>query len=228
MKTRKDAIAENLQNVRRGIDEVAIAAGRVPSDITLIVVTKTYPASDIEILHSLGITNIGENRDQEARSKYPLVNAELSWHHIGQLQRNKVKSVLTWADVVHSIDRSDLVMEVGRRAERPVDIFLQVSLDSDSIGRAGALESELKRLGDTCAQFEYLRLQGLMAVAPLQVPAAQAFERLREIHLKFMEDFPHASALSAGMSQDYEEAIKSGATHVRIGSSILGSRPFVR
>jgi pyridoxal phosphate enzyme (YggS family) len=228
MKTRKDAIAENLQNVRRGIDEVAIAAGRVPSDITLIVVTKTYPASDIEILHSLGITNIGENRDQEARSKYPLVNAELSWHHIGQLQRNKVKSVLTWADVIHSIDRSDLVMEVGRRADRPVDIFLQVSLDSDSIGRAGALESELKRLGDTCAQFEYLRLQGLMAVAPLQVPAARAFERLREIHLKFMEDFPHASALSAGMSQDYEEAIKFGATHVRIGSSILGSRPFVR
>jgi pyridoxal phosphate enzyme (YggS family) len=228
MNTRKDSIAENLNNVRRGIDDVAIAVGRAPSDITLIVVTKTYPSSDIEILHSLGITNIGENRDQEARSKFPLVNAELSWHHIGQLQRNKVKSVLTWADVIHSIDRSDLVMEVGRRAGRPVDIFLQVSLDSDSIGRAGALESELKRLGDTCAQFEYLRLQGLMAVAPLQVPAAQAFERLREIHLKFMEDFPHASALSAGMSQDYEEAIKFGATHVRIGSSILGSRPFVR
>ena len=228
MNTRKDSIAENLNYVRRGIDDVAIAVGRAPSDITLIVVTKTYPASDIEILHSLGITNIGENRDQEARSKYPLVNAELSWHHIGQLQRNKVKSVLTWADVIHSIDRSDLVMEVGRRADRPVDIFLQVSLDSDSIGRAGALESELKRLGDTCAQFEYLRLQGLMAVAPLQVPAARAFERLREIHLKFMEDFPHASALSAGMSQDYEEAIKFGATHVRIGSSILGSRPFVR
>ena len=228
MNTRKDSIAENLNNVRRGIDDVAIAVGRAPSDITLIVVTKTYPSSDIEILHSLGITNIGENRDQEARSKFPLVNAELSWHHIGQLQRNKVKSVLTWADVIHSIDRSDLVMEVGRRADRPVDIFLQVSLDSDSIGRAGALESELKRLGDTCAQFEYLRLQGLMAVAPLQVPAAQAFERLREIHLKFMEDFPHASALSAGMSQDYEEAIKFGATHVRIGSSILGSRPFVR
>ena len=228
MNTRKDSIAENLNNVRRGIDDVAIAVGRAPSDITLIVVTKTYPSSDIEILHSLGITNIGENRDQEARSKFPFVNAELSWHHIGQLQRNKVKSVLTWADVIHSIDRSDLVMEVGRRAGRPVDIFLQVSLDSDSIGRAGALESELKRLGDTCAQFEYLRLQGLMAVAPLQVPAAQAFERLREIHLKFMEDFPHASALSAGMSQDYEEAIKFGATHVRIGSSILGSRPFVR
>jgi pyridoxal phosphate enzyme (YggS family) len=228
MNTRKDSIAENLNNVRRGIDDVAIAVGRAPSDITLIVVTKTYPSSDIEILHSLGITNIGENRDQEARSKFPLVNAELSWHHIGQLQRNKVKSVLTWADVIHSIDRSDLVMEVGRRAGRPVDIFLQVSLDSDSIGRAGALESELKRLGDTCAQFEYLRLQGLMAVAPLQVPAAQAFERLREIHLKFMEDFPHASALSAGMSQDYQEAIKFGATHVRIGSSILGSRPFVR
>ena len=228
MNTRKDSIAENLNYVRRGIDDVAIAVGRAPSDITLIAVTKTYPASDIEILHSLGITNIGENRDQEARSKFPLVNAELSWHHIGQLQRNKVKSVLTWADVIHSIDRSDLVMEVGRRAERPVNIFLQVSLDSDSVGRAGAPESELKRLGDTCAQFEYLRLQGLMAVAPLQVPAAQAFERLRKIHLKFMEDFPHASALSAGMSQDYQEAIKFGATHVRIGSSILGSRPFVR
>ena len=228
MNTRKDSIAENLNNVRRGIDDVAIAVGRAPSDITLIVVTKTYPSSDIEILHSLGITNIGENRDQEARSKFPFVNAELSWHHIGQLQRNKVKSVLTWADVIHSIDRSDLVMEVGRRAGRPVDIFLQVSLDSDSIGRAGALESELKRLGETCAQFEYLRLQGLMAVAPLQVPAAQAFERLREIHLRFMQDFPHAIALSAGMSQDYEDAIKFGATHVRIGSSILGSRPFVR
>ena len=228
MNTRRDQIAENLNNVHRGIGEAAVAAGRAPRDITLIVVTKTYPASDLEILHSLGITDIGENRDQEARSKYPLVNAELSWHHIGQLQRNKVKSVLTWADVIHSIDRSDLVMEVGRRAEKHLDIFLQVSLDSDSMGRAGALESELKHLGDSCSQFEHLHLQGLMAVAPLRVPAAQAFERLREIHLKFMLDFPHASALSAGMSQDYEDAIKFGATHVRIGSSILGSRPFVR
>ena len=114
MNTRRDEIAENLNNVHRGIGEAAVAAGRAPSDITLIVVTKTYPASDLEILHSLGITDIGENRDQEARSKYPFVNAELSWHHIGQLQRNKVKSVLTWADVIHSIDRSDLVMEVGQ------------------------------------------------------------------------------------------------------------------
>ena len=220
MSTRKEEITRNLQEVRERINRAAQSAGRDPADIQLIVVTKTFPVSDIEILRELGEVNFGENRDQEAAPKAQTVAA--TWHFQGQIQSNKIKSICEWADVIHSISSEKEVLKFAQ-SPRKHQLFLQVSLDGQE-GRGGASSAELTRLADLVNASNNLELMGLMAVAPLGIDPENAFADLAQINQGFQGQFPNSKYLSAGMSGDFEAAIKFGATHIRVGSSILGSR----
>ena len=218
---RRSEITSNLQVVRDEISKAVINAGRSLDEITLIAVTKTFPASDVEILRDLGVTHFGENRDADAAPKADAVAG--TWHFQGQIQSNKLKSITTWANVIHSLDEIRHFEVIEKSAPHPLDIFCQVSLDG-SEGRGGVSEQKLYELAQAIEKSATHRLQGLMAVAPLGVDPSAAFSKLSAIHKAFMADFPKANKLSAGMSGDYKEAIAYGATHIRIGSSILGSR----
>jgi pyridoxal phosphate enzyme (YggS family) len=208
---RKAELAQNLAEIK----------ATIPDSVHLIVVTKTFPLSDAQLLHELGVTEFGENRDQEGREKAPLVPGK--WHFQGQLQSNKLKSICSWADVIQTIDTPRYVDLVSKAAEKDLEVFIQVSLDGDT-HRGGALPTELTAIADQILATSNLKLQGLMAVAPLGEAPDQAFERLAVIHQAFKSNFPAAPYLSAGMSGDYLSAISHGATHIRVGSSILGSR----
>lgn len=208
---RKAELAQNLAAVK----------ATIPNDVHLIVVTKTFPLSDAQILHELGVAEFGENRDQEGKEKAPLVPGK--WHFQGQLQSNKLKSICSWADVIQTIDTTRYVELVSKAAEKEIEVFIQVSLDGQT-HRGGALPADLNEIADSILNSGNLKLQGLMAVAPLGEQPDQAFQRLSKIHQGFKESYPNAPYLSAGMSGDYLSAISHGATHVRVGSSILGSR----
>lgn len=229
-----DRISElqaNLHDVEREISDACIAANRNRADVTLIAVTKTWPASDVDLLATLGITDVGENRDQEARPKRDEVqSATLNWHAIGQLQTNKAKSVATWADVVHSVDRLDLVTALAKAVagrKPPLKVLIQANLDlNPTENRGGALPNELLKLAEQISQCEGLHLQGVMGVAPLAGDDEMAFFRLQEFAHQIQSAFPEANWISAGMSGDFAIALKYGATHLRIGSSILGNRGF--
>jgi len=202
--------------------------------VTLIAVTKTFPASDVRLLSELGVRDVGENRDQEAAPKAAECAAlapKLTWHFIGQLQTNKATSVVRYAGVVHSVDRLRLVRALGaaaRKAGRVVTCLVQVSLDQDE-ARGGVPESALPALAAAVAGEGGLMLGGVMAMAPLDVPPAQAFAPLPRIAGVVRAAYPDAVIVSAGMSGDLEEAIAAGATHVRVGTALLGGRPgFVR
>jgi len=221
----------NLLDVERDISEACIAANRNRADVTLIAVTKTWPASDVDLLAGLGVTDVGENRDQEAKPKHEEVLAKnLTWHAIGQLQTNKAKSVAAWADVVHSVDRIDLVTAltkavVGR--DLPLGVLIQANLDPNPTeNRGGALPNELLKLAELISQCDGLRLKGVMGVAPLGGDDEFAFSKLQEFASQIQNMFPQANWISAGMSGDFGTALKFGATHLRIGSSILGNRGF--
>ena len=218
---RRSEITSNLQVVRDEISKAVASTGRSLDEITLIAVTKTFPASDVEILRDLGVTHFGENRDADAAPKASTVAG--TWHFQGQIQSNKLKSITTWANVIHSLDEIRHFEVIEKSAPHPLDIFCQFSLDG-SEGRGGVSEQKLYELAQAIEKSATHRLQGLMAVAPLGVDPADAFSKLSAIHKAFMADFPRANKLSAGMSGDFKEAIAHGATHIRIGSSILGSR----
>ena len=218
---RRSEITSNLEAVHDQISKAVASAGRSLDEITLIAVTKTFPASDVEILRDLGITHFGENRDSDAAPKASTVAG--TWHFQGQIQSNKLKSITTWANVIHSLDEIRHFEVIEKSAPHPLDIFCQVSLDG-SEGRGGVSEQKLYELAQAIEKSATHRLLGLMAVAPLGVDPSAAFSKLSAIHKAFMADFPKANKLSAGMSGDYKEAIAHGATHIRIGSSILGSR----
>ncbi len=218
---RRSEIAGNLEAVREQISKAAESAGRSVDEITLIAVTKTFPASDVEILKDLGVSNFGENRDSDAAPKATAISG--TWHFQGQIQSNKLKSITSWANVIHSLDEIRHFEVIEKSAPHPLDIFCQVSLDG-SEGRGGVSEQKLYELAKEIEKSPIHRLQGLMAVAPLGVDPATAFSKLSAIHKAFMADFPKANKLSAGMSGDFKEAIAHGATHIRIGSQILGPR----
>ncbi|TLM82845.1 YggS family pyridoxal phosphate-dependent enzyme [Pseudarthrobacter sp. NamE5] len=230
-------LAERLTAVRSRIKSAASAAGREDRLPTLIVVTKFHPAEDIMRLVSLGVTDVGENRDQEAAAKAEeLAGCGLAWHFVGQLQTKKAKSVVRYASAVHSVDRPQLVDALAKAvqsrqeatAQAPLDCFIQVSLEDDAgAHRGGAMPSDVPELADRIAGAEGLRLAGVMAVAPLDAPPEPAFEKLARVSARLVAQHPGATAISAGMSQDLEAAIAFGATHLRIGSDILGSRPTV-
>jgi pyridoxal phosphate enzyme (YggS family) len=220
MSNRKEEIADQLAQVEERIVQSAKLANRDRAEINLIVVTKTFPVSDIEILQSLSVNNFGENRDQEAAPKATLITA--NWHFQGQIQSNKIRSISTWADVIHSISTAKEIARFSQ-SSRSHQLFLQVSLDGES-GRGGVVPEKLAELATLTMESENLELMGLMAVAPLTVTPDLAFSKLALISEKFKVDFPSAKHLSAGMSGDFESAIIHGATHIRIGSSILGYR----
>jgi len=221
----------NLLDVERDISEACIAANRNRADVTLIAVTKTWPASDVDLLAGLGVTDVGENRDQEAKPKHEEVQAKnLTWHAIGQLQTNKAKSVAAWADVVHSVDRIDLVTALTKAvvgSDLPLGVLIQANLDPNPTeNRGGALPNELLKLAELISQCDGLRLKGVMGVAPLGGDDEFAFSKLQEFASQIQNVFPQANWISAGMSGDFGTALKFGATHLRIGSSILGNRGF--
>ena len=230
---RRSELQANLGAVRHRIDEAARAAGRDPADVGLVVVTKFFPASDVRLLADLGVTDVGENRHQEAQAKASeCADLGLRWHFIGGLQSNKAAAVASYADVVESLDRVKLVAGLQRGAEaagRSLDVLLQVSLDPPGDDhRAGAGPELLADLAEAVMQAPALHLRGLMAVAPLGEDPATAFERLAGIHRELLRTHAGATVLSAGMSGDLEQAIAHGATHVRVGSAVLGQRPSVQ
>ncbi|NYE38476.1 hypothetical protein F4692_003624 [Nocardioides cavernae] len=233
MTARAEELAANLEGVRRRIREACAAAGRPEDDVDLVVVTKFFPASDVRILADLGVRDVGENRHQEAEAKASqCADLGLRWHFIGGLQSNKAAAVAAYADVVESLDRAKLVGPLARGAEArgsAVDVLVQVSLDPPgSDHRSGVDPAALADLAGRVQEAGALRLRGLMAVAPLGEPPADAFARLAEVRAGFVRDHPGATLLSAGMSGDLEHAITCGATHVRVGSAVLGERPAVQ
>lgn len=230
---RRAELQANLDAVRHRIDGAARAAGRDPADVAIVVVTKFFPASDVRHLAELGITDVGENRHQEAQAKAAeCADLGLRWHFIGGLQSNKAAAVASYADVVESVDRVKLVAGLQRGADAAghrLDVLLQVSLDPPGADhRSGVDPDRLPELAEAVMQAPALDLRGLMAVAPLGEEPARAFERLAGIHHELLRAHAGATVLSAGMSGDLEQAIAHGATHVRVGSAVLGPRPSVQ
>ncbi|MFJ4919246.1 YggS family pyridoxal phosphate-dependent enzyme [Streptomyces sp. NPDC088725] len=236
MTDRRDQLARNLATVESRITSACAAAGREREDLTLIVVTKTYPASDVRLLHELGVRHVAENRDQDAAPKAAAcADLSLTWHFVGQLQTNKVRSVVSYAHVVQSVDRPKLVSALSaaaESAERELNCLVQVALDAESGergARGGVAPDGIEELAARVAGAPGLRLGGLMTVAPLAGPYAgrqqAAFERLLEFSSRLRADHPAANMVSAGMSADLEEAVTAGATHVRVGTAVLGDRP---
>ena len=227
---RRAEVAANLTAVEARVQAACDAVGRQRSGIVVVAVTKSFPDSDIRLLHDLGVSDIGESRDQEAAPKAAAcADLPLTWHFVGRLQTNKVRSVSSYAQVVHSVDRTRLVSALtagAAAAGRNFDVFVQVSLDGDP-ARGGVLEAHLARLVEAVSRAPGLRLRGLMAIAPLGEEPAAAFGRLAELAERTRADHPDARWLSAGMSGDLEAAIAAGATHVRVGTGILGSRPVL-
>lgn len=274
---RRRELGQRLRQVQARVGAACSAAGRDVGDVTLIVVTKFFPSTDLATLAQLGVTDIGESRDQEARAKLeelghlgelqaadrrdrdakPLRSA-LRIHMVGQVQRKKARSVARYADVVHSVDRAALVsaldratgsaLQAGERAER-LRVLVQVDLESGNpanagngagagpgtesapAARGGAAPGDVSVLTDQIAACAHLELAGLMAVAPRgldQDERRAAFTRLAELSAQVRLDHPGASMMSAGMSADLEEAVAAGATHLRVGSAILGTRPPAR
>ncbi|WP_405928348.1 YggS family pyridoxal phosphate-dependent enzyme [Streptomyces griseus] len=236
MTDRKAQLAANLAQVEERIASSCAAAGRKREEVTLIVVTKTYPASDVRILHELGVRHVAENRDQDAAPKATAcADLSLTWHFVGQLQTNKVRSVTSYADVVQSVDRAKLVTALSAaavRGERELGCLIQVALDAESGERGergGAAPDGVEELAAAIDAAPGLRLDGLMTVAPLAGEYAgrqrAAFDRLMEISSRLRAGHPAANMVSAGMSGDLEDAVAAGATHVRVGTAVLGVRP---
>nr|WP_221376111.1 YggS family pyridoxal phosphate-dependent enzyme [Actinoplanes polyasparticus] len=230
---RRSELAAALIEVNGRMARACEAAGRAAGEVTLVAVTKTYPASDVVLLAGLGVTDVGENRDQEAAPKAAearAAGATPRWHFIGQLQRNKARSVVQYADVVESVDSVRLAEALARAAQGrpdPLEILIQVSIDGDP-ARGGVTGDDLWRVSDSVASADSLRLGGVMAVAPVDWAPDRAFELLRGLSERLVKSHPSATAISAGMSGDLEAAVRHGATHVRIGTSLLGMRNLLR
>ncbi|HXS65150.1 MAG TPA: YggS family pyridoxal phosphate enzyme [Streptosporangiaceae bacterium] len=250
---RREQLRRQLEAVEARIAEACAVAGRRADEVTLIAITKTFPASDVAHLAALGLADFGENRDQEAEPKAAQCAAlglDLRWHFVGQLQVNKSASVSRYADVVHSVDRSRLIRALGSHAitaGRQLTCLIQVNLDEGAEGsggegpggqggpggqnapRGGAFPGDVPALAAEIAAQDGLVLGGVMAIAPLDEPARPAFARLRRVAELVRSAHPGATMISAGMSGDMDDAIAEGATHVRVGTALLGGRPlFVR
>lgn len=238
---RRQELQERWQVLLQRVATAARAAGREPSELTVIAVTKTWPASDIAHLHALGVLDVGENRVQELVSKFaelaersepnsgpegPTAMDPLRWHFIGQLQRNKAAVVGRSCVALHTLDRSTLIRPLSAAAaaqDRRLDVFVQLSLDGDP-ERGGVVAGEVDALAELAAAEPHLRLRGVMAVPPQGVAAQPAFAQLRAVSERLVRSHPEAVAISAGMSGDFEFAVREGATHLRVGTVLMGSR----
>lgn len=229
---RREQLVQNLAVVEDRIASACADAGRARSDVTLIVVTKTYPASDVDLLVEAGVTDIGENRHPEAGRKLAeLVGPAPRMHFIGALQTNKANAVARYADVVHSVDRPRLVEALSRGAEqagRELGCLVQVDFGHSGLGRSGVAPADAERLADLVAGAGGLRLDGVMTVAPLGLDPRPSFDELARISVELRRSHPDAGIVSAGMSDDFEQAIQAGATHLRVGRLVLGERVPLR
>ncbi len=240
MTDRRSEIETNLRTVHERIVAACADVGRSADEITLTVVTKFFPASDVRHLFDLGVRDVGENRHQEAEVKAAeIADLALRLHFIGNLQSNKAAAVAAYADVVESVDRAKLLKGLSRGAherDAQIDCLVQVNLDPEdgagsggaAGGRGGARPADVVRLAEQVAAADGLRLRGVMAVAPLDQDPAPAFEVLADLAAQVRLVDPSATWVSAGMSGDLEAAIKAGATHVRVGSAVLGPRPTIK
>jgi pyridoxal phosphate enzyme (YggS family) len=226
MTERREFISSSLQDVKSRIASAAQLARRDLGEITLIAVTKTYPVSDVAILRDLGEGNFGENRTEEGSVKSLEVPG--IWHYQGQVQSRKLREIASWANVIHSLDQVSHIEKLNRICEetgRKIGVFIQLSLDG-APDRGGVVEQELGGLADAVAASSGLELKGVMCVPPVEYEHQLAFAEIAQIHQRFISKFPSAKSLSAGMSSDFEIAIAHGATHIRVGSQILGSRTY--
>jgi pyridoxal phosphate enzyme (YggS family) len=225
MSDRMTELSLSLADVRARVLEATAKASRKPEEVTLIAVTKTYPSSDVEILHQLGVTDFGENRSAEGLEKSSNVSAH--WHFQGQIQSNKIAAISSWAQTVHSLDDLSHVAKfdraVGEIPGKRLNVFVQISLDGDT-SRAGVRGDDLLALGQAISSTRHLDLAGIMVVPPVHAEPEKAFSEVALLSQRFCLEFPSAQSLSAGMSGDYEIAIAHGATHIRVGSQILGPR----
>lgn len=231
---RRAELVTALGAVRARIADACAVAGRDPRELTLVAITKTFPATDVAALAMIGVTDVGENKDQEARAKVKELagHPELSlrWHLVGRVQTNKANSVVSYAHAVHSVDRPKLVHAladaVARARPEPLEVFLQVSMDGDP-DRGGVAIDRLPELADLVAGCPELVLRGVMTVLPLDVAPDDGYARLAELSGRLRADHPQAVAISAGMSGDLEAAVRNGSTHVRVGTALLGRREQV-
>jgi pyridoxal phosphate enzyme (YggS family) len=222
---------QRLADLSRNLGDLRarIAAVRDPAGVTLVAVSKTWPASDVLLLHRLGVTDFGESYDAEAAAKAAALGAmgvTPRWHFVGGVQRNKARSVASYADVVHSLDRAPLVEALGAaaaRAGRVVEGLVQVRFDDDP-GRSGCRPEDVPAMAERVAATDGLRLGGLMCVAPRGEPARPVFARLRALAEDVRHDHPHATTLSMGMTHDLEDALAEGANCVRVGTALFGER----
>ncbi|SDX99945.1 hypothetical protein SAMN05421504_104178 [Amycolatopsis xylanica] len=237
MSERLAELEANLAEVEERIARACAAAGRARDEVRLLAVTKTFPASDAALLADLGVTQMAENRDQDASAKVDEMavlrpEAAIRWHMVGSLQRNKARSVARWAHEVQSVDSPRLAVALAKavknargegQRDAPLDVLIQVSIDGDParggcpIGQIPALAEEITLTGD-------LNLGGLMAVAPIGADLDKAFHTLGQASERLRQDHPNARELSAGMSNDLEQAIAAGSTCVRVGTALLGRR----
>jgi len=233
MSTRDDELRDNLLQVRERIEKACQAAGRSPDEVTLVAITKTFPVSDVRALADLGVRDVGENREQELKAKAPDC-PDLTWHFVGQLQSKKARSVVRYASAVHSVDRLSLVAALSKAAvaeEKTLRCLLQVSLASygsadaaTGAARGGVEPDAVLDLAGEVASADGLELGGVMAVAPLGSDPDEAFAGLREVASRLRSEHPGADWISAGMTADLDAAIRQGATHVRLGRALLGTR----
>jgi hypothetical protein len=228
--SRREALRLSLDELGQRVDAACVAAGRARDEVTVIAVTKTFPATDVRLLAGLGVRDVGENRDQEAAPKHAAsADLGLRWHFVGRVQRNKSRSVAAYAHVVHSVDREEVGAALGagaRHWDRELVVLVQVSLDPQAPpGRGGVQPEAVPRLADSVAVTPGLRLGGVMGVAPLGLAPAPAFARLAAVAATLRAAHPAATMVSGGMSGDLDVAIHHGATHLRVGTALLGARP---
>jgi pyridoxal phosphate enzyme (YggS family) len=233
MSDREAELAANLQQVRERIEKACQEAGRAPDEVTLVAITKTFPVSDVRALAALGVRDVGENREQELKAKGPDC-PDLTWHFVGQLQSKKARSVVRYASVVHSVDRLSLVSALSKAAvaeEKTLRCLIQVSLAAygsadaaTGASRGGVEPADVPELAGELAAAEGLELGGVMAVAPLGADPDEAFAGLQQVASRLRSEHAGADWISAGMTGDLEAAVKHGATHVRLGRALLGTR----
>ncbi len=220
--SRAEEIAANLAQVQEKISRAAAASDRTLDEITLIAVTKNFPVSDAQILYDLGIRNMGENRDEEGARKSEQLPADIRWHFQGQIQSRKIKSISSWADVIHSLDSLSHAEKFAALGEgAPTEFFVQINLEPERHDRGGIAPTQIDTFLQELAEKAEIFPIGLMTVAPIDQDPTRVFTELSEMQRRV-----RLQKLSMGMSGDFEAAISAGATHIRIGSSILGSRGY--
>jgi pyridoxal phosphate enzyme (YggS family) len=217
--SREEELALNLSEVR----------SQIPPKVTLIVVTKTFPLSDVEILYKLGEREFGENRDEEGREKSELIPEDAIWHFQGRVQSKKLRSLVGWSDFIHSLEdlkHAKKINEISQSLGKIQRVFLQINLDENERGegRSGIAAEEMPAYVSEIQSLQSVEIVGLMGIAPLNRDPRPGFEKLARLSEKLQQMAPSATYISAGMSGDYKQALEFGTTHLRIGSSILGTR----